>query len=147
MEQIVGILKQAEVGVPVRQLKQCQEENARRKWLVADLTLDKTLLQDVLANNSEASATPPSGRVPARGPRPERPNQVWSYDLVSGRTEEGRRLRILTRMDEHRRECLALPEERRMGRRRVFETLSYVMLWRGLTGDHSGGVLAMEPAR
>jgi len=70
VEQIVGVLKQAEVGVPVaelirkvgiseqtfyrwkkqytglevdqvRQLKQLQEENARLKWLVADLTLDK----------------------------------------------------------------------------------------------------------
>ena len=78
MEQIVGILKQAEVGVPVRelvrkegiseqtfyrwkkqyvgleidqvrQLKQLQEENQRLKQLVAELTLDKTMLQDALA--------------------------------------------------------------------------------------------------
>ncbi len=78
VEQIVGIRKQAEVGVPVgelvrkvgiseqtfyrwkkhyvgleidqvRQLKQFQEENQRLKRLVADLTLDKTMLQDVLA--------------------------------------------------------------------------------------------------
>lgn len=78
VEQIVGILKQAEVGLPVgelvrkvgiseqtfyrwkkqyvgleidqvRQLKQLQEENQRLKQLVADLTLDKTMLQDVLA--------------------------------------------------------------------------------------------------
>lgn len=78
VEQIVGVLKQAEVGVPVaelirkagiseqtfyrwkkqyvglevdqvRQLKQLQEENMRLKQLVANLTLDKTMLQDVLA--------------------------------------------------------------------------------------------------
>ena len=71
VEQIVGILKQAEIGVPVgelvqtfyrwkkqyvgleidqvRQLKQLQEENQRLKRLVADLTLDKTMLQDVMA--------------------------------------------------------------------------------------------------
>ena len=78
VEQIVGILKQVEVGVPgaevcrqagiseqtfyrwkrhyvglevdqVRQLKQLQEENARLKKLVAELSLDKTMLQDVLA--------------------------------------------------------------------------------------------------
>jgi putative transposase len=77
MEQIIAALKQAEVGVPVveligkvgiseqtfyrwkkqytgleadqvRQLKQLQEENARLKRLVADLTLDKVMLQDVL---------------------------------------------------------------------------------------------------
>ena len=78
VEQIAGVLKQAEVGVPVaelirkagisqqtfyrwkkqyaglevdqvRELKQLQEENARLKRLVADLTLDKTMLQDVLS--------------------------------------------------------------------------------------------------
>ena len=33
----------------VRQLKQLQEENARLKKLVAELSLDKTMLQDVLS--------------------------------------------------------------------------------------------------
>ena len=64
--------------------------------------------------------------------RPERPNQVWSYDFVSDRTEEGRKLRILTLLDEYTRECLALPVRRRMGCRQVIETLSEVMLWRGI---------------
>lgn len=78
VEQIVAVLKQAEVGVPVvevirqagiseqtfyrwkkqyvglevdqvRQLRQVQEENVRLKRLVAELILDKTMLQDVLA--------------------------------------------------------------------------------------------------
>lgn len=78
VEQIVGMLKQAEVGVAVagicrqagiteqtfyrwkkqyvglevyqvRQLKQLQEENSRLKKLVAELSLDKTMLQDVLS--------------------------------------------------------------------------------------------------
>ena len=78
VEQIVAVLKQAEVGVPVadlirqagiseqtfyrwkkqyvglevdqvRQLRQVHDENVRLKRLVAELTLDKTMLQDVLA--------------------------------------------------------------------------------------------------
>ena len=78
VEQIVAVLKQAEVGVPiaelirrvgiseqtfyrwkkqyvglevdqVRQLKKVEEENTRLKKLVAELTLDKVMLQDVLA--------------------------------------------------------------------------------------------------
>ena len=78
VEQIVGMLQPAEVGVPVagicrqagiteqtfyrwkkqyvglevdqvRQLKQLQEENTRLKKLVAELSLDKTMLQDVLS--------------------------------------------------------------------------------------------------
>jgi putative transposase len=32
----------------VRQLKQLRDENTRLKQLVAELTLDKTMLQDVL---------------------------------------------------------------------------------------------------
>ena len=78
VEQIVAVLKQAEMGIPVaelirqvgiteqtlyrwkkqykgletdqvRQFKQLQEENGRLKKLVADLTLDKAMLQDVLS--------------------------------------------------------------------------------------------------
>ena len=77
-EQIAFALKQAEVGTPVeeicrkmgisdatfynwrkkygglgpselRRLKQLEEENSKPKRLVADLSLDKAMLQDVLA--------------------------------------------------------------------------------------------------
>ena len=34
--------------VEIRRLKQLEEENAKMKRLVADLSLDKTMLQDVL---------------------------------------------------------------------------------------------------
>jgi putative transposase len=34
----------------VRELKQLQDENARLKRVVADLTLDKAILQDVVSN-------------------------------------------------------------------------------------------------
>lgn len=64
--------------------------------------------------------------------RPEHPNHVWSYDFVSARTNDGRRLRLLTLIDEYTRECLALRVERRMGSQEVIESLSEVMLWRGI---------------
>lgn len=80
VEQIVAIVKQAEMGLPVaelirrvgiseqtfyrwkkqysnlevdqvRQLKQLQEENGRLKKIVAELTLDRAMLQDVLRKN------------------------------------------------------------------------------------------------
>lgn len=38
----------------LRRLKQLEEENAKLKRLVADLSLDKAMLQDVLAKNSVA---------------------------------------------------------------------------------------------
>jgi putative transposase len=80
VEQIVAIVKQAEMGMPVaelirrvgiseqtfyrwkkqftgleidqvRQFKQLQDENGRLKKLVAELTLDRAMLQDVLRKN------------------------------------------------------------------------------------------------
>ena len=76
VEQIVAVLKQVEMGMPVadairqmgiseqtfyrwkkqyaglqsdqvREFKQLQEENARLKKLVAELSLDKAILQDI----------------------------------------------------------------------------------------------------
>jgi putative transposase len=78
VEQMIGVLKQAEVGIPVAevirkagiseqtftdgrrsnagleldqvgQMAQLQEENLRLKRLVADLALEKTMLQDMLS--------------------------------------------------------------------------------------------------
>jgi putative transposase len=78
VEQIVAVVKQAELGLPVadlirqvgtseqtfyrwkkeyaglepaqaRELKQLVDENGRLKKLVAELSLDKAVLQDVLA--------------------------------------------------------------------------------------------------
>ena len=64
--------------------------------------------------------------------RPEHANHVWSYDFVSARTHEGRKLRILSLIDEYTRECLALRVARRLNSRDVMETLSDVMLGRGV---------------
>ncbi|NLS07857.1 hypothetical protein HGP14_31995 [Rhizobium sp. P32RR-XVIII] len=38
----------------IKRLRQLEEENAKLKRIVADLSLDKAVLQDVLAKNSEA---------------------------------------------------------------------------------------------
>src|SRR5262249_56245103 len=41
-------------------------------------------------------------------PLPLGPNQRWSLDFVHGQMTDGRRLRILTAVDDYTRECLAL---------------------------------------
>ena len=51
---------------------------------------------------------------------------------MSARTHEGKTLRLLTLIDEYTRECLAIRVERRMGSQEVIETLSDVMLWKGI---------------
>jgi putative transposase len=95
VEQIVALLKQAEVGVlvaelirqvgsrsrhciagrsstrelktdPVRQFKQFQKEDGGLKRLVVELMLDKVMLQDVPATNCDALAARPGGGLFAR---------------------------------------------------------------------------------
>jgi putative transposase len=89
--QIVFALKQAETGVAVaevcrkmgiseatfynwkkkygglgpdelRRLRQLEEENSRLKQIVADLTLDKQMLQDVLKKSFKEQTAPAAGR-------------------------------------------------------------------------------------
>jgi transposase InsO family protein len=40
--------------------------------------------------------------------RPTHRNHVWSYDFVTDRTQDGRAIKILTVIDEHSREALAI---------------------------------------
>jgi transposase InsO family protein len=64
--------------------------------------------------------------------RPERRNHVWSYDFVEAQTHDGRKLRLLTLIDEFTRECLAIRVARRINSFGVIETLADVMLIRGV---------------
>jgi hypothetical protein len=48
----------------IRRLKQLEDENAKLKRVVADLTLDKAMLQDVLRKNGEA-CRPTRDRAPS----------------------------------------------------------------------------------
>ena len=63
--------------------------------------------------------------------RPDRPNHVWSYDFVQDRTHEGRKLRMLTVIDEYTRECLALPVARQLRSDDVLATLADLFAERG----------------
>ncbi|GIL18885.1 MAG: transposase [Oligoflexia bacterium] len=44
-------------------------------------------------------------------PKPVAPNEVWSFDFVSDRTESGRRLKILTVVDDFTKRCPGLLTE------------------------------------
>lgn len=60
----------------MRQMAQLQKENLRLKKLVAELTLDKTMLQDVLSKNGEAFAAWTDGRAVDEQPWNERKTGV-----------------------------------------------------------------------
>lgn len=64
--------------------------------------------------------------------RPQHRNHVWSYDFVEAQTHDGRKLRLLTLIDEFTRECLAIRVARRINSFGVIETMADVMLERGV---------------
>ncbi len=47
----------------VRELKQLQEENTKLKKLIAELSLDKAMLQDVVKKVGEGEPAPPGGAL------------------------------------------------------------------------------------
>jgi transposase InsO family protein len=66
--------------------------------------------------------------------RPERPNDVWSYDFVEGRTHNGRKFRMLNIIDEFTRECLAIRIDRKLNSTDVIDALSDLFILRGVPG-------------
>ena len=64
--------------------------------------------------------------------RPEHKDHVWSYDFVLARTADGRAYRILTILDEHTRECLAMLVARRISSHDVINQLYELFLLRGV---------------
>lgn len=64
--------------------------------------------------------------------RPKHRNHVWSYDFVEAQTHDGRRIRLMTLIDEYTRECLAIRVARRINSLGVIETMADVMITRGI---------------
>jgi len=60
------------------------------------------------------------GSIPLR---PEYPNHVWTYDFMEDATADGRKLRILTLIDECTRYSLAIEVDRKMPARAVIAVL------------------------
>lgn len=64
----------------------------------------------------------------------EHPNYAWSYDFVMDRTEDGRRLKLLTVVDEFTRECLAIHVARNITAEGVIDQLALLFIERGAPG-------------
>lgn len=64
--------------------------------------------------------------------RPERRNHVWSYDFVEAQTHDGRKVRLLTLIDEFTRQCLAIRVARRINGIGVIETIANAMIVHGV---------------
>ena len=64
--------------------------------------------------------------------RPKRKDHVWSYDILSTRTDDGRLIRILPIIDEYTRECLSIGVVRNITSQYVLDTLSDLFIERGI---------------
>jgi len=63
--------------------------------------------------------------------RPKYKNHVWSYDFVQDRTHNGKAIRMLTVIDEHSRECLAIETGRKLNSKNVMDVLSQLFIENG----------------
>lgn len=75
-------------------------------------------------------------RLPSRDPLPliwpQTGNDSWSMDFLSDSLYSGFRYRVLTIIDDHNRECLAIEVDTSLPARRVTRTLDQIAEWRGL---------------
>ncbi|GLQ22113.1 transposase [Algimonas porphyrae] len=66
--------------------------------------------------------------------RPQYKDHVWSYDFVADRTHDGTAFRMLTVIDEHTRECLAIHVQRSLKHDDVLAVLTDLFTQRGPPG-------------
>jgi putative transposase len=59
-------------------------------------------------------------------------NEVWSWDFVHDRTENGAPLKMLTLIDEYSRQCLRIEVARKLRSGNVLDALAEVMARRGM---------------
>lgn len=64
--------------------------------------------------------------------RPHWKNHVWSYDFVADRLSNGKKIRMLTVIDEYSRKCLAIRVDQRLKSDDVLEVLSCLFVSEGL---------------
>lgn len=96
-------------------MEELERENAWLRGLLADLSPGKRVLASVAAGNLVRPRAMPGGAGRHQAP-----------------TRDGRSLRILTPIDEHRRACLALGAARRINSLGVIEAMAEAMCLHGL---------------
>ena len=64
--------------------------------------------------------------------RPLYPNHVWSYDFVSDRLSNGKKIRMLTVLEEYTRKCLTIRVDYQLKSDDVIDVLSTLFLTEGI---------------
>lgn len=88
------------------------------------------------------------GHSTALPSRATRLNEVWSWDFVHDRTDNGAGLKMLTLIDEYSRQCLKIQVERALRSKDVLDALAETMAERGvpsyIRSDNGSEFIARE---
>ena len=77
--------------------------------------------------------------------RPQHPNHIWSVDFVHDKLSNGRPYKMLTVLDEHSRECLAIRVKHKLNSTEVIDALTDLFILRGVPAYiRSDNVLCAE---
>jgi transposase InsO family protein len=104
----------------VRQKWRVNQKRVHRIWKAEGLGLRR--------KRPSRQSYGPKGEVRQKA---ERPNHVWSYDMIEDRTAKQDRIRVLTVIDEFTREALAMLVARHIGSPDVLDTLEMLVERRG----------------
>ncbi len=93
-------------------------------WSMSRKFIQKVRRVEVLGVRSPGKRRRRQGHSTAFPTRAVQPNHVWSWDFVADRTDRGGPLRLLTLIDEHTRQCLAIKIARSLKSADVVEVLN-----------------------
>ena len=80
----------------------------REAWRVNDKRVQRVRNEEGLQVSKKQRKMKRLGISTAERQRAERPNHVWSWDFVADQTDNGSNFRLLTLIDEHTRQWLAV---------------------------------------
>jgi transposase InsO family protein len=80
----------------------------REGWRVNDKRVQRVRNEEGLQVSKKQRKMKRLGMSTAERQRAERPNHVWSWDFVADQTDNGSNIRLLTLIDEHTRQWLAV---------------------------------------
>ena len=103
----------------------------REGWKVNPKRVQRIRRQNDLQVVAKASKSRRPRPAQAERVRASKPNEVWSYDFVHDRLENGLGLKLLTVLDEFTRECVGILVARSITAAGVVEFLEVLMLKRG----------------
>jgi len=129
-----------------KRLKDLEAENRRHKQMLADTMLENRAIKEVLAKRwlslplyREEGLSLRLKRRRKRSShlrvvltKPQRVNQHWSMDFVADSLYNGRRIRILTVVDDLSKQCPVLEVDHSLTGLRITRVLERVALTRGL---------------